>query len=209
MVGDNMRKFYFIAGMIAAQLFIQNSAFAKPAKYPMALIWDNLAPKEDRIKLIANPIIKKDLQVAYYGYVESNCYGTDDYKKCLENPPKPPFEEVFDAISIATPDLNNDGRRDLILSMGPQTGLSGNGRCGIDEYWFYENIGNDYRNIGKTQFLRSEKFFLGAPKKMGEFRDIITKEFDGFCSGTEKPQFNHSKYDIKKRAYFDLEIDAH
>ncbi len=204
-----MLKFYLIAAMIAAQLLSTNGASAKPLKYPMVLVWENDAPNELRLKLISNPTIKKDLKAAYDGYVESNCYGTNDYKSCLANPPKPPFEEVFDAISIATPDLNNDGKRDLILALGSQTGLSGNGRCGIDEYWFYENIGNDYRNIGKSEFLHSEQLYLGAPMKKGEFRDIITKEFDGFCSGTQKPKFNHSKYDYKKRAYFDLEIEMH
>ena len=204
-----MGKIHFISAILCAQFALFTGAFAKPVKYPMELIWENSAPKEMRLSLLSYPKIKSDIMLAYDGMVKSNCYGLSDYKSCLANPPKPPLEDVFDAISIATPDLNNDGRRDLILAMGPATGLSGNGRCGIDQYWFYENIGNDYREIGQSDFLHSQQFFLGGPKKKGQFRDIVTKEFDGFCSGTENPQFNYSKYDYKKRAYFDLEIEEH
>lgn len=184
-----------------------NSAIAKPAKYPMPLIWDVQIKPQLREKLLQSPKLKADLQVAYDGYIENQCYGLDDYKTCLANPPKPPFAEVFDALTIATPDLNNDGKRDLIIILGSATGLSGNGHCGIDQYWFYENIGNDYRNIGKSEFLRVHQFYLGPPMPKGKFRDIITKEVDDFCDGDKPPQFESQKYDYKKRAYFDLKIE--
>jgi hypothetical protein len=91
--------------------------------------------------------------------------------------------------------------------MSSETGLSGNGNCGIMEVRFYENIGNDYRNIGIQEFLHSNFFFLGKPKGKGQFRDIITKDHDGFCSGEKQPKFINYKYDSKKRAYFNFRAE--
>ena len=198
---------YFASLVLISCLFV-NAANAK-GKYPMELIWDSGTSQNMRNELVSKPTIRADIQEAYDGWVENNCYGQKDYEACLKNPPKPPLADVFDVLAVATPDLNNDGKRDLIIYISGETGMSGNGRCGIMEVWFYENIGSDYRSLGKSEFLHSNQFYLGAPKSKGKFRDIITKDVDGFCSGEKKPKFIGNPYDYKKGVYFPLYIETH
>ncbi len=198
----------YLASLALISCLFVNSANAK-GKYPMELIWDSQLSQNERAELLAKPTLKDELKDAYDGWVENNCYALKEYKSCLENPPKPPMADVFDVLAIAKPDLNNDGKRDLIIYLGSETGLSGNGNCGIMEVWFYENVGSDYRNIGKQEFLHSDQFYLGAPKAKGKFRDIITKDMSGFCSGEKHPKFIGNAYDYKKRAYFPLNIETY
>lgn len=177
-------------------------------KYPMKLIWDNNLNMSDRDSFISDHVLNNDLVIAYEGMTEQSCYDEADYKACLANPPVQRLDTVFNAINVATPDLNNDNRRDLILDLTKETGISKDNirsnKCGIEVYWLYENTPNGYKKIGTLEYSESAEIYVGEPKPKGQFRDIISKDTDEECSGEKTPQFHNYKFDYKKHKYNDF-----
>lgn len=171
-------------------------------KYPMPLIWDHNPSPELRALLWSKPAIKNDLDGIYADWVKLKC-GQSDIDTCVTANPALNKNRFFDDIQVATPDLNNDGIRDLILYMGSDTGLMGSGRCAMTDVWFYENIGEDYRCIGKSGFVVLSEIALGAPKAKGKFRNIIYTVKNNACHNGKKNPVFVNKYDYTKRAYFE------
>lgn len=204
-----MKNFPIILVVIISNFFICETTFSKPLKYPLEMVWDYNMSHKARNEIISSPLINTELRSVFELMSIDKCDRALDGKKCRQNPPKPTLIDIFDYIDVATPDLNNDGRRDLILKMGPQTGLAGMSRCAISDVWFYENIGGNYRNIGKDEFLVSDQILLGVPKIKGKYRDLVTKSYDEFCLGKRPPRYFNYKYNYKKNAYFDLERPHH
>ena len=173
-------------------------------KYPMLLIWDDNLSVADRDKYISDPGLNDDLVIAFEGMIEASCADEADVKACLANPPTPNFITVFEGVSVATPDLNNDGKRDLIFDLSDDTGLSIDKRCGKETYWIYENSGSEHKKIGTLELSNSEEIYVGKPKDKGQFRDIITKESDAFCAGEVPAKFHYYKFDNNKEKYSDI-----
>lgn len=191
----------YVAFLITA-LFAM-PAFAKPvtSKYPMRLIWDTNLYAAARAGYIIAENLNKDLQAIYVNWRDNYCSRTDDFDKCMDAN-ETILSQIFDDIAVATPDLNNDGKRDLILLLGSGTGMAGMGRCGLAEIWFYEFKNGDYYSIGKTSTMNSVVQYLGPPKAKGEFRDFYEKAVDEFCNA-EKPKFYKTTFNKKKHHYFD------
>lgn len=188
---------------IFAFCILGSNVSAKPALYPIPLNWDTKPNAQARANYLKMPTLRKDLTEVYHQWLQERCLAYDDYEKCANKRPQPPISAIFDHLSIATPDLNNDGHRDLIIVLWPSTGLSGNGRCGIAEYMFYENVGNDMRNIGQTQFVHADQLYVGAPKAHNKYRDLFSKDISGFCTGEKVPKFRTFSYKYQKSGYFD------
>ena len=194
----------FSGALLVTCLLVASNAYAG-TKYPMPLVWDYTPSNDMRSSLWAKPTIEKDLTEVYDNWVKRNCYGIDDINACVAANPGYSKNGLFDDIAIATPDLNNDGKRDLILYMGSNTGLMGSGSCAMTDVWFYENTGKDYRNIGKTGFVVRADISLGAPKEKGKFRDIVTKILDNSCNDGKKIPLQINKYNYKTNSYYDIE----
>ncbi len=192
-----MKKLFFLLLII----FAPNFALAKAQKYPMLLKWDNNLSAAGRAGYLIAPNLNEDLQAIYVNWLDHYCSRSDDFDKCMAAE-HPPLGQIFDDVSVATPDLNNDGKRDLILFLGAGTGMAGMGRCGLAEIWFYEFKNGDYFSIGKTSTMNSMNQYLGPPKAKGQFRDIYEKAVDEFCNA-EKPKFYKTPFNTEKHYYFD------
>lgn len=193
----------FSGALLVTCLLVASNAYAG-TKYPMPLIWDYNPTQQIRTTLWEKPTIKNDLTEVYNDWVKRNCYGIDDIAACVAGNPGYSQNGLFDDIAIATPDLNNDGKRDLILYMGSNTGLMGSGSCAMTDVWFYENTGTDYRNIGKGGFVVRADIALGAPKAKGKFRDIVTNINDDGCNNGKKIPPQIDKYNYKTNSYYDV-----
>lgn len=176
-------------------------------KYPMKLIWDDNLNMTDKESFLSDHVLNNDLVIAYEGMMEQSCYDEDDYKACLANPPVQRLDTVFNAVSVATPDLNNDNMRDLIIYLSKETGISKDNvrsnKCGIEVYWVYENTKNGYKKISTLNYSDTAEIYVGAPKQKGQFRDIITKDNDEECSGEKTPIFHYYRFDYNNHKYND------
>lgn len=123
-------------------------------------------PDTNYAKSLDNPSFKlfhADLAEVLPDFKENICVNspnaplTDEIiSKCAGNEDFSIGDMIEDATSIGFYDLNKDGKQDLIIALGGNTGLSGLGVCGTSQYRFYENVGNDYRPIGKVNVLNAQ-----------------------------------------------------
>lgn len=185
----------------AAFMFTPANAKTSISKYPIKLVWDTKLSAAARASYINSENLNKDIKAIYENWLDHYCARNEDFDKCMAAK-HPPLSQVFDDILVATPDLNNDGKRDLIMLLGAGTGMAGMGRCGLIEMWFYEFKNGDYYSIGKTSTMNSMEQYIGAPKAKGQFRDFYEKAVDEFCNA-EKPKFYKTPFNIEKHYYFD------
>lgn len=189
-----------IAFLVAIGGCASKPLYAQSSKYPLELEFDFNLSKEARQKFLNYPNLRKDLDDVYQSWREFKCFGDKDLETCLKES-APDIAGIFDDIYVATPDLNNDKHRDLMLIYGPNTGLAGGSMCGTTGVDFYEFRDGDYYNIGAKGILRYTDFALGPPKSPGKFRDIIEKYSLDYCADYEHYVIT-IKFDEKNHTYY-------
>ena len=125
----------------------------------------------------------------------------DLISKCVGNQDFTIGDMIEDATSIGVYDLNKDGKEDLIIAMGGNTGLSGLGACGTSEYRFYENIGNDYRPLGKAKVVNAQTLYIYDNAGKNKFSSLLWKNEIG-CDGSPLKGENYQNYNYKNASYY-------
>ena len=172
---------------------------------------DLLNPDSKMANGFDNPAFKKlhaDLAEVLPDFKQNICVNspnaplTDEIiSKCAGNQDFTIGDMIEDATSIGVYDLNKDGKEDLIIAMGGNTGLSGLGTCGTRQYRFYENIGNDYRPIGKVNVLNAQTLYVYDNAGKNKFSSLLWKSEIG-CDGNPLKGESYQSYDYKKASYY-------
>ena len=108
---------------------------------------------------------------------------------------------MVEGMPIARPDLNRDGKEDLVISILQYSGL---GNCGAAEYRFYENAGDDFRPIGKAKVTRIQSLYEIDDAHKGEFKTLLWRaELD--CENKPINSEQRHVYDKANQRYYEID----
>lgn len=149
----------------------------------------------------------EDINDVFGDWVEMKCAKSDLNEQACKKAYSQDPAQITTAIAVAFEDFNRDGKKDIILQLGGETGRSGLGVCGTSEYRFYENIGQDYRPIGHLRILNAQSIWVvdDAHKDKGEFQSIMLRS-DVDCENKPLNSQTTYKFDYGKKRYFDLKL---
>lgn len=118
---------------------------------------------------------------------------------CNNNPPM--LKAMFEGMPIARPDLNRDGKKDLVINVLQYSGI---GNCGLAEYRFFENTGRDFRPIGKARITQAQTIYEIDDAHKGQFKTLLFRaKLD--CENKPINSEERHSYDKSNARYFPID----
>lgn len=142
---------------------------------------------------------KKNMTPVLKSWFETYCPKNANFDDRCNNFNLLTTDALVTDLEMAEVDFNNDGKKDAIIMLGEQTGMSFATMQGGMTYQFYENTGKSYKFLGQFLIANDRHITIPKLKAKGEFSPIN-------LIGTEDTEKNGLivqtiKFDAKKHIY--------